>query len=310
MNRAFQAGLIAVISAWLAPVAAQAGSRGGTPEIFYQPAAGAMAAAGGTYFFTPPATFTATSNGATVATTETSMTGYRAQFDYSFTEAWAVHVAAANESHAMKLSDPYGSVNMKASGFRDYELWLSNLSALGSWTLYVALGLNASLEKRNDPAAGHEGNLFSGGTSIVNGLGLSTLIGTNDYLGLKFGSVTRVDRTANANTGSSSDYQIVGGNELTSRLFFEMELGWVSLDGEAGYDFFDPETKRYADGSQASNDAYRALVYGVGLQSQFLTNFNLRVAYEVESLTDRRESALLLPASTRSTASARLRFEF
>jgi hypothetical protein len=298
------------LSLFFVSLQANAAGRSSTPEIFYQPSAGGFAATADYHFFQNPysANFSSVSLGNLKQ--QTSMTAYSVQGEFSLTDSWAAHVRIISESQSLSVTDQYGTAQLAASGLHDYDLWLSSLSAFGGLGLYLALGTQVGTEKHLEPALHHDGNLSSGGISVYNSLGLYAAFGGGDYFGLDLKYLMRMDRTANANTGSSLDYRLAGGNELDARLFYQIQWSDISFDVSAGYNFIDPQVAHYADGSMGTYNAYQALVWSIGLQAQLLSVFNLRAYYESSAIGQQTQPIYTIDASSQNVTGLRLRFEF
>jgi hypothetical protein len=284
----------------------------GAPEIFYQPAAGGMAVSIEAFSFTPPMQVSYTTAAVPLYTIESNMNGYGARFAYGLTERWATHIFAATESQTHKLTDQFGSVTRKAGGLHDLECKLTNLTPLGSWLLHITVGVNLSPDKRAEATNTKDGNINSGGSSIVNALGLSTQVGSANYWGLKVGYTTNLERTANANTPGAQDYKITGGNKTSVRTFFEADFAEFVVDLNLGYDFTDPVLKKYSTGSRVNDDAYQVMLLSGGMQWQFFSVYNARVEYESATIGARNypTSGIQTASYAQSTLTFRLRFEF
>jgi len=291
---------------------AYAAGAAGAPEIFYQPAAGGRTISIEAFSLTPPPQVSYTAAAVPLYSIESNMNGYGARFAYGLTERWATHVFAATESQTHKLTDQYGSVTRKASGLRDLECKLTNLTALGSWLLHITVGVTLSPDKQTEATVTKDGNINSGGTGIVNALGLSTQVGSANYWGIKLSYLTNLEKTANVNSPGAQDYKITGGNKTSVRTFFEADFTEFGIDLSLGYDFMDPVLKKYSTGSRINDDAYQVMMVTGGMQLQFLGTYNARVEYESSIVGARNypTAGIQAPSHARSTLTFRLRYEF
>ncbi len=123
---------------------------------------------------------------------------------------------------------------------------------------------------------------------------------------------TNLEKTANPNTTGAQDYKIVGGNKTSVRTFFEADFSEFLVDLNLGYDFTDPMTSKYSNGSRVNNDAYQLMVITGGMQLQFLGSYNARVEYESTMVGARNypTTGIQTAAFAQSTLTFRLRYEF
>lgn len=196
---------------------------------------------------------------------------------------------------------------MKSSGMSDVVVGLQNIAALAGWSLHVGLGAGLSPSKHKDATTTDSGTIYSGGTSIRNYVGLSSIIGSANYYGIKLSYLTRTERTYNNGT---ADYKLTGGNTAGVGAFFESVFSEFSVDVAADYEFNDPVTKTYQDGTTAAIDAYKTLRLTAGAQYQITAATNLRAEYAMAQSSDYFDQGTKYTGSSETQLRARLRFEF
>jgi hypothetical protein len=290
------------------------GARSNTPEYFYQPASGVMSLGLEGHQLLSGSTSTSVS-GVKTSDTKLSRVGYAIDYGYGFNDEWAFSVKMALDNTTSDVTTAAGSTSSyKQTGRSDIHLMLSNITALGGWNLNIGVGAALSPGKRLDQTASTEGNNLSGGTSVLNYIGLSTVIGSGNYVGGKVQYVTRTQATGNTNTSVNSvaqDYSIDGGNIATVGGFAATDLTPFAADLAVTYNFIDPIVYTYSASSTISASAYQTVQVETGAQYGFTSSVNLRLSYQLLMLSEQASSgATALAAHNQSAISFRLRFEF
>lgn len=292
----------------LIPIAARA-SRSNTPEIFYQPNVGQMDFSG-EYHQQLSGSTTVSSGGVTTDTIQYANTGYGLGLGYAFSEAWAIQISAVTDTFTTTVTDTSNtSTTASAAGLEDLAFMLTNITPIGGWSLYVGVGAGLSPANHLDAnLGGAAGNNATGGTSVINYLGLSTTVGSGNYLGVKLQYITRLSRTGNTNGSPGIDYSQTGGNDTNLQAFYEMDFTPFAIDLTGGYTTTDAALKTYSDSSTASVVSTNHAQASLGMQYDITagTNFRLQYTYAVYPSV-----ASTGAASYNATfISARLRFEF
>lgn len=306
LGRALAAGLLAFASR------VEAGIRAGTPEYFYQPSAGIMQLSFEGHQILSAAT--STLNGS-VKTNDVKIgdAGFGCDFGYGFSDEWAFTVGTTTDNFTLDYTDSatQAVTAYRRTGRGDITLMLSNITALGGWNLNIGVGAALSPGKRLDASSSSDGNNLTGATGIINYIGLSTGIGSGNFVGGKAQYITRTQGTANTNTTSPSDYAVSGGNSLAFAAFISTELAPFEADLTVSDQFIDPIIDTYAPGSTVSHDAYRVMRVEAGAQYALSAAVNLRVTYQVAMYGEQVSNGTThLAAYSRNQAAARLRFEF
>jgi hypothetical protein len=300
--------LLTFIGAVMAAGTAQAG-RSNTPEFFYQPNVNQIELAG-EYHQILSATSSTTANGVKVNDIKYGDSGYGLKLGYAFSESWAVRFSAGMDSFTTDVTDlSQNTTSTKSSGMNDLTFMLTNITPIGGWNLNVGIGVGLSPSKHMDAVAGgSDGNNQTGGTSIINYLGLSTPLGSGNYIGGKVQYTTRLQRTGTTNANPGVDYGVNGGNDTSLEAFYEMDFTPVDFDIAAGYFLTDGAVKTFPAGNTSTVDATKHMQVAIGAQYDITAGTNFRVEYLMAMYPD--VAATGATAYNLSAISARLRFEF
>lgn len=303
-----------VVAAWLLAAlhepARAAGSRGNTPEFYYQPGAGVMQLSFDGHQILSASTSKSVS-GVKAYDIKIGNAGFGVVYGYGFSDAWAFSAQIANDNTTLDFTDSAGSVSSyKSTGRSDIRLMLTNVSDFAGFGLYAGIGATLSPSKHLDFTSSADGNNQSGGTSIINYLGLSCTLGSGNYWGTKLQYITRTQRAANTNSSSPQDYSISGGNEASIAAFVQTDMAGASADLAVSYSFIDPVVDTWSGGGTTTWDPTRVVTVEGGAQYQFNSSVNLRLAYQMMMNGDQVSGATTISAFNQSQASLRLRFEF
>jgi len=303
--------VVAVASAVLGSVpAAAAGSRGGTPEYYYQPAAGQMQLSFDGHQVLSGSTSRSV-GGVKAYDIKYGNAGFGVAYGYGFSDAWAFTAQMASDNNTIDHTDTAGNVSSyKSAGHGDVTLLLTNVSEFAGFGLYAGLGVSLSPGRHLDFTSAADGNNQSGGSSIINYLGLSGSIGSGHHWGVKVQYITRTQRSANTNTSTPQDYAISGGNVAAVAAFAQTDLASASADIAATYSFVDPVVDIWPDGGTTTWDATHVLRLDAGAQYQWTPSVNLRLAYQMSMSADQVAGTTTIAAFNRSQVALRLRFEF
>jgi len=302
-----------VVLAWLTQLpSAFAGERSNMPEYFYQPSLGIIALSIEAHEDMGSPTYSINSlSGTNLSSTTVGDTGYSLTCNYGFTDAWSLDAKAGIDTNTYDNTPANGTdTQTTASGFNDYVVGISNATQMAGWNLHVGIHVGISPGKQLLPSLTANGNNHSGGTSLENYLGFSYLLG-GGFAGAKLSYTTLMQRTSNANTSGAQDASTNGGNITALSAFYELEPGGgFEFDVSGTYDFSDPASSIYSDGSTSSVDAHKVLLLGAGAEEQFTSNFNIRVAYQMAFNPTYNVNGYQEGAYSASQLSGRVRFEF
>ncbi len=303
-------GLVVGLVASAGPVQAQ-GARSNTPEYFYQPTSGGMSLSFEGHQLLSGSTSTSVS-GAKTNDIKLSKMGFAFDCSYGFSDEWAFSAKMALDNRTTDITTTAGTLtSYKQTGRSDVTLMLTNISALGAWSLNIGVGAGLSPGKRLDYTATEDGNNLSGGTSIINYLGLSTTVGSGNYFGGKIQYMTRTQGTGNTNGSAAQDYSIDGGNTATVAAFIATDFAPISADLALAYNFIDPIVYTYSASSTVTANAFQSVQIDAGVQYSLAPAVNLRLGYQMLMFGEQARSAqTTVAAYNESTGSFRLRFEF
>lgn len=287
---------------------AQAG-RSGTPELFYQPNVNGVELTTEYHQYLSAATSTS-SGGVKTNDVKFGNTGYFIRLGYAFSDAWAFRASMSMDSSSTDYTDTSEvTSSATASGMSDMAFMLTNITPVGGWNLNVGLGAALSQSPHLDAVVGgSSGNNMSGGTSIINYLGLSTALGSANYVGVKAQYTTRMQQAGSTNANPGVTYTVVGGNNTGLEAFYEMDFTPVDFDFRAGYFLTDGSLKTYSSGTTATVDATKYTQFALGAQYQVMASTNFRLEYSMSMYPEVVATGVAAYSVTQLTA--RLRFEF
>lgn len=284
-------------------------ARSSTPEYFYQPNVNAIAiSVEGHQMLSGSAS--RYQGGTKIDDVKYGSTGYSFTFAYGFSESWAIHLKLSTENRTWDYTSVAGTPTAhRASGMNDTFALLTNITALGQWSLNVGVGAGVSPGAHLDEQANVDGNNLSGGVSVLNYVGLSTPTSGGNYLGLKGQYFARMQRSGNNNLTPATEYVMTGGHEASLGAFYEWNFSPASLDASILYQVVDPTLRTYPTGTN-TRDGSKNLLYALGAQYQISASANFRVEYLVAMYPEVIDAGTSTGAHSESWGTARLRFEF